>query len=232
MASSKSRSTVRPLFAVAGSANVRGLVAESSRVSFRTGGQSVRIAGEIALAQVDGKAVDVRQEGGAAIVDLPGGEATVQLSLRRSTVLKGLDPLLGPDLLHALAAMGHGDELALVDANFPASRLARRIVRIDGADTHELARAVLSVFPLDRDDGAPIVRMEVIGAPAEIPSVQQRFYELVAATDSEVPRMASLARADFYERTRSAFVVLVTGETRPYGCFLLRKGLVGSDSAS
>lgn len=147
-------------------------------------------------------------------------------------MLKGLDPLLAPDLLYALAAMGHGDELAIVDANFPAARLASRVVRIDGADTEALARAVLSVFPLDRGSDPPIVRMEVIGEPNEIPPVQQRFYELVAAINGDVKPTSSLARADFYERTKLAFVVLVTGETQPYGCFLLRKGFINANGAS
>ena len=146
-------------------------------------------------------------------------------------MLKGLDPLLTPDLLYALAAMGHGDELAIVDANFPAARLASRVVRIDGANTEALTRAVLSVFPLDRGSD-PIVRMEVIDNPNEIPPVQQRFYELVASNDGDVKPRASLARAGFYERTRSAFVVLVTGETQPYGCFLLRKGFINANGTS
>ena len=147
-------------------------------------------------------------------------------------MLKGLHPLLAPDLLYALAAMGHGDELAIVDANFPAARLATRVVRIDGADTEALGRAVLSVFPLDGGGDPPIVRMEVIDDPNEIPPVQRRFYELVASNVGDVKPTASLARADFYERTRSAFVVLVTGETQPYGCFLLRKGFINANGAS
>ena len=80
-------------------------------------------------------------------------------------MLKGLDPLLPPDLLHALAAMGHGDELALVDRNYPATSTSQRLVRLDGADTAAAARAILSLLPLDTFVDEPLLRMEVVGSP-------------------------------------------------------------------
>jgi L-fucose mutarotase len=111
-------------------------------------------------------------------------------------MLKGLDPLLPPDLLHALAAMGHGDELALVDRNYPATSTSQRLIRLDGADTAAAARAILSLLPLDTFVDEPLLRM------------------------------GSLERFAFYERSRGAFATVITGEDAPYACFLLIKGVI------
>jgi L-fucose mutarotase len=140
-------------------------------------------------------------------------------------MLKGIDPLLNPDLLHALAAMGHGDEIVLADANFPATSVAAETVlgaplRID-ADAHRALEAVLSVFPLDTFDGAPVLTMEPVGAPDEIPDVVA-----TAAPLFEGAEMATLERFTFYARAKAAFAVVATTEGRAYGNFVLRKGVV------
>ena len=90
-------------------------------------------------------------------------------------MLKGIDPLLGPELLMALASMGHGDELAVVDRNFPAASVARRLVRLDGVSLIEAAAAIFSVFPIDTFVDKPLVRMEVVGEPSLVTAVQQEF---------------------------------------------------------
>ena len=92
-------------------------------------------------------------------------------------MLKGLDPLLPPDLLHALAAMGHGDELALVDRNYPATSTSQRLIRLDGADTAAAVRAILSLLPLDTFVDEPLLRMEVVGSPDEVTPVQRELAE-------------------------------------------------------
>jgi L-fucose mutarotase len=141
-------------------------------------------------------------------------------------VLKNIDPLLNPDLLYALAAMGHGDELAIVDRNFPAASTARRLVRFDGASTVEALRAILSVLPLDTFVLAPIIRMEVVDDPASVPDVQAEVLAVASAIEGRQLQCGSLERYAFYERSRSAFATVLTGETRPYGCVLLVKGVV------
>jgi L-fucose mutarotase len=90
-------------------------------------------------------------------------------------MLKGLDPLLSPDLLFVLAAMGHGDELAVVDANFPALGQARRLVRLDGANSSRAVQAILSLMPLDDYVDAPMAVMEVVGEPMAIPEPVLEF---------------------------------------------------------
>jgi L-fucose mutarotase len=141
-------------------------------------------------------------------------------------MLKGIDPLLNADLLYVLAAMGHGDELALVDNNFPATSHAQRLVRLDGVDTSVAGRAILTVFPLDTFVDEPLLRMEVVGAPDDVTSVQSELHRLAEAAEERDLSMGSLGRHAFYERARSAFAIVSTSDARPYGCFLLVKGVV------
>jgi len=141
-------------------------------------------------------------------------------------MLKNIDPLLNADLLHVLAAMGHGDDLALVDRNFPALANARRLIRLDGADIITAGRAILSVYPLDSFVDHPVMRMQMVGKPDEVPPVQQDFQKIVDAAEGRHWPMGSIERFAFYEAARQAFAVVATGESRPYGCFLLKKGVI------
>ncbi|HEX9063634.1 MAG TPA: RbsD/FucU domain-containing protein [Streptosporangiaceae bacterium] len=141
-------------------------------------------------------------------------------------MLKGIPALLNADVLYILAAMGHGDELALVDRNFPASSTAKRLARLDGADIAAAGQAILAVFPLDTFVPGPVTRMEVVGAPDEIPAVQREFTELATRAEGRPVEVASLERFAFYDRARDAFAVISTSESRPYGCFLLTKGVI------
>jgi L-fucose mutarotase len=141
-------------------------------------------------------------------------------------VLKGIDELISADLLYVLAAMGHGDQIAVVDRNFPAVSTARRLVRIDGASVTDAGRAILTLLPLDTFVEAPVLRMEMVGSPDELPGVQNEFLALCEASEQRPITMGSLTRETFYERTRQAFAVVVTSESRPYGCFLLTKGVI------
>ncbi len=141
-------------------------------------------------------------------------------------MLKGLDPLLPPDLLHALAAMGHGDELALVDRNYPATSTSQRLIRLDGADTAAAARAILSLLPLDTFVDEPLLRMEVVGSPDEVTPVQNETALLASELEGRDIAMGSLERFAFYERSRGAFATVITGEDAPYACLLLIKGVI------
>ncbi len=141
-------------------------------------------------------------------------------------MLKNIDPLLNADLLHVLAAMGHGDDIALVDRNFPATANARRLIRLTGADVVAVGRAILSVFPLDSFVDHPVMRMQIVGKPDEVPPVQQDFQKVVDAAEGRAWPMGSIERFAFYEAARQAFAVVATSEGRPYGCFLLKKGVI------
>jgi L-fucose mutarotase len=141
-------------------------------------------------------------------------------------MLKGLDPLLGPDLLHVLAAMGHGDEIVVADGNFPVASLARRLVRLDGVDAPRALRAILSVLPLDTFAPTPAAVMAVVGDPQAVPDPVREFHTLVDAAAGRSVILEALERFAFYERARAAFAVVATGERRPYGNILLVKGVV------
>lgn len=136
-------------------------------------------------------------------------------------MLKGLDPLLGPDLLHALRAMGHGDEIAIVDGNYPADADAERLIRLDGHGAVRVVTAILSVMPLD---GA--VDEAVFHPHTADP--QQVHADLSAAVRIHEPHagIKALAGQAFYDRVKSAYCIVATSEPRLYGNVVLRKGVI------
>lgn len=139
-------------------------------------------------------------------------------------MLKGIPPLLSPDLLHVLASMGHGDELVLADANFPAATHARRLVRLPGTSSPDVLRAVLQVLPLDDFVAQAAFTMQVVGEPDARPPVVVEFDAVLQAQGCAAS--ASLERFAFYTRAAGAFAIVATGETRIYGNLLLKKGVV------
>jgi L-fucose mutarotase len=141
-------------------------------------------------------------------------------------VLKNLDPLLNADLLHALASMGHGDELAIVDAHFPAASMARRLVRIDGAGAPQVLAACLSLIPLDTFVECPATRMELVHAPEETPEVAHDFQRAIDEAEARHLPLGKIERHAFYKRAQQAYAIVATGERRPYGCLLITKGVV------
>ena len=143
-------------------------------------------------------------------------------------MLKRLSPLLTPDLLHALASMGHGDEIAIVDANFPSASLGKRVVQVAGAGAHEMLAAVLEVLPLDTVDTPAVFTMEVIGDANALPEPVADFAAVLADHELADVEIGHLERRAFYERTRDAYAIVRTGELRPYGNILLVKGTVHS----
>jgi L-fucose mutarotase len=150
-------------------------------------------------------------------------------------MLKSIDPMLNADVLYALRAMGHGDDLVICDTNFPADAVARqsvlgRLLRIDNVTAGRAARAILSVLPLDSFVDKPALRMEIVGQPNEIPAVQAEVQkEIDAAEDRPFP-MGSIERFAFYDLAKKAYCVIQTGERRFYGCFVFKKGVIAPDA--
>ena len=149
-------------------------------------------------------------------------------------MLKNVDPVLSADLLWVLAAMGHGDDLALVDANHPAETIASattsgRLIRLPGLTMQRAARAILSVLPIDDFEPQPARRMLVVGDAAAIPEVQAQVQaELDRASGRSLP-LAGIERFGFYEAAKASFAVVQVGDPRPYGCFLFRKGVIAGE---
>jgi len=138
-------------------------------------------------------------------------------------MLLGLDPLLSPDLLHALAAMGHGDRIVLVDANYPASR-GRRLIAMPGTGVVRALRAVLTLLPCDSFVPDPAAIMQVVGEPGAIPPVVAEMNALLAA--HAWPAAVGIERHAFYAAAETAYAIIQTGERRFYGNILLTKGVV------
>lgn len=146
-------------------------------------------------------------------------------------MLKNIDPLLSPELLFVLAAMGHGDEIAVTDANFPAASVAKqtghgRVVPVPGANMPQTVAAILSVLPLDQFVEAPVRTMEADGGPGNMPPVQR---EAQAAVDNAAGKhlpVLAVERFAFYEAARHCYAVVLTGEPRFYGNVIIKKGAV------
>jgi L-fucose mutarotase len=149
-------------------------------------------------------------------------------------MLKGIDHRLNAEVLAALRAMGHGDTVAVVDTNFPAEAVARatvvgRRLSMENLTAAEAVGAILSVLPLDTFVADFAGRMEVVGAPAEIPAVQAEVQAAIDLAEGRSRPMVGIERFAFYDRARDAFALVQTGERRFYGCVILRKGVIAPD---
>lgn len=150
-------------------------------------------------------------------------------------MLKGIDHRLNADVLQALRAMGHGDVLILSDTNFPSDSVAQatvlgRLLRMENLTSAEAARAILSVLPLDTFVADFAGRMEVVGAPAEVPPVQAEVQAEIDRAEGHPRPMVGIERFAFYDLARRSYAVIQTGERRFYGCFMLRKGVIAPET--
>ena len=142
-------------------------------------------------------------------------------------MLIGIDPLLGPELLCHLRAMGHGDYLVIADANFPAGSVAKRLVRAEGTTTPQMLAAVLSVLPLDTFTSSAVSVMEVVDRPGIFAPITDEFRKVVTAqAGPKFSSIAGLERFAFYERAHQAYAIIATGERRLYGNIILQKGVI------
>lgn len=145
-------------------------------------------------------------------------------------MLKGLDPRLGADVLYALRSMGHGDTLVVCDANFPADHIARQtglgeLISIANVSVPDAIEAILSVLPVEA-----AARMEVMGAPDEIPAIQAEVQALLDRHEPGAGPLRGIERFAFYEEAKDAYCVISTGERRFYGCIILTKNVLQPDA--
>ena len=146
-------------------------------------------------------------------------------------MLKGLDPVLNADVLHALKSMGHGDDLVIADMNFPSDSIARqtiygKLLKLENVTAGRAVEAILSLLPLDSFVPHPALRMEIVGKPDEVPPVQQEVQAAIDKAEGKPSPMGSIERFAFYEAARKSYVVIQTGERRFYGCFVFKKGVL------
>lgn len=141
-------------------------------------------------------------------------------------MLKGIDPLLSGDLLKVLDDMGHGDQLLIVDRNYPAVASGKPVIRLGEVGVLRAATAILSVFPLDSFIEHPLERMEVEDDPIKTTSLQSDVLALARASENRELDYGVIPRLDFYQRAKDAYAVVHTLEDQPYGCFILHKGVI------
>lgn len=139
-------------------------------------------------------------------------------------MLKGVSPVVSPELLKVLAEMGHGDELVLADAHFPGHSVNARVLRADGLDVATLLNGVLPLFELD-SYAPPLVMMQVVAGDRLDPAVERDYMAVVERHAPSAPPPVRIDRFAFYDRAKAAFAVVMTGETRKYGNLLLKKGV-------
>jgi L-fucose mutarotase len=140
-------------------------------------------------------------------------------------LLKNIPAILSPDLLYTLRAMGHGDEIAIVDANFPAEYLGPEVIRADGSSATDILNAVLALLPLDDFVEDAAIAMAVVGDPTAKPPIFGEFEALIA-THEPTAKFSTIERFAFYDRARGASAVVQTGERRLYGNIILKKGVI------
>lgn len=141
-------------------------------------------------------------------------------------MLKGIDPLLSGDLLKILDDMGHGDQLLLVDRNYPAAASGKPVIRLGDVGVLRAAKAILSVYPLDSFIDHPLERMEVEDDPNKTTSLQNDLLQLAKEAENRDLEYGVIPRLNFYERAKNAYAVVHTLEDQPYGCFILQKGVI------
>jgi L-fucose mutarotase len=139
-------------------------------------------------------------------------------------MLKGIAPCISPDLLKVLAEMGHGDELVLADAHFPGHQLNERVLRADGLPIATLLDGILPLFELDAY-AAPLIMMEPVKGDDLDRTVEARYLKAVRRHAPEAKPAVRIERFAFYERSRQAFAIVMTGETAKYGNIILKKGV-------
>ncbi len=143
-------------------------------------------------------------------------------------MLRGISPILSPELLDALYRMGHGDEIVLADAHYPGERLARRCIRADGLKIADLLEGIAPLFVLDQYVDNPLAMMAAVTGDRLDPSVEQSHLNAIRKTWPDTSTPERVERFDFYERSKTAFAIVMTGDTAKYGNIILKKGVTPS----
>ncbi len=146
-------------------------------------------------------------------------------------MLKGIDQRLSAEIVHVLMLMGHGDDLVICDVNHPAATIAAettygRLIDMPGCDIPTGAAAILTLMPLDTFVPSPVSRMQVVGDPGGVVPIFARMQTVIDAAEGRSVPMQALERFAFYEAAKRSFAIVRTADSGPYGCFILKKGVV------
>ena len=143
-------------------------------------------------------------------------------------MLKGISPVISPELLQILSEMGHGDELVLADAHFPGHQLHSKTLRADGIGIDTLLDGITPLFEFDSYCEAPLIMMAAVEGDELDLSVEQKYTQAIRKHNQEDLKVQRIDRFDFYDRVEQAFAVVITGETAKYGNILIKKGVTPS----
>ena len=141
-------------------------------------------------------------------------------------MLKNIPKILSPELVKALMEMGHGDEIVIADGNFPSETIGQRVIRCDGHGVPELLDAIMQLFPLDTYTEKPVMLMEVVPGDPVVPTIWDKYKEIINKYEPENCKIEMIERFAFYERAKTAFAVVATGEEAIYANIILKKGVV------
>jgi L-fucose mutarotase len=146
-------------------------------------------------------------------------------------MLKGINQRLSAEIVHVLMLMGHGDDLVICDVNHPAATIAAettygKLIDMAGCDIPTGAAAILSLMPLDTFVPAPVARMQVVGNTGGVVPIFARMQAVVDRAEGRAVTIESLERFAFYEAAKRSFAIIRTADSGPYGCFILKKGVV------
>jgi L-fucose mutarotase len=141
-------------------------------------------------------------------------------------MLKGISPLLSPELLKILAEMGHGDEIVIGDCNFPAVTLGKRCIRADGLKVTDLVDAILELLPLDSFVAEPVTLMKVVSGTFEgEPPIWSEFKKIIDKHEKNI-KIQFIERSEFYDKSRQAFATIQSSENALFACIILKKGIL------
>ncbi|HHW7580220.1 TPA: L-fucose mutarotase [Mannheimia haemolytica] len=140
-------------------------------------------------------------------------------------MLKGIHPAISPELLKTLAEMGHGDELVLSDAHFPAHSLHSKVIRADGLSVATLLEGISALFEFDQYVEAPLAMMQAVAGDSLDPAVEERYLNAIKKVIGSAPKVERVERFAFYERAKTAYAVVITGELAKYGNIIIKKGV-------
>ncbi|MBQ3160824.1 MAG: L-fucose mutarotase [Oscillospiraceae bacterium] len=141
-------------------------------------------------------------------------------------MLKNIPKILSPEMVKTLMEMGHGDEIVIADGNFPAETYGRRVVRCDGHGVPELLDAIMQLFPLDTYTDKPVMLMEVVKGDPVVPTIWDEYKDIINKYEPENCKIEMIERFAFYERAKTAYAVVATGEEAIYANIILKKGVV------
>ncbi len=142
-------------------------------------------------------------------------------------MLKNISPIISPELLKVLSEMGHGDEIVIADGNFPSMSVNNRVIRADGISGTDMLKAVISLIPLDTYSDPNAMLMQLTESDKDLPTpIWDEYKQILTDAEGDNVKMGQIERFAFYERAKTAYAVIATGESAIYANIIIKKGVI------